>query len=121
MTVPPNLAWLKKYPASVDWSAALPVRPLYEILDNAVRDYADEVGTNDKNIKVDSILAQSQQDEASAAYLRSASSAALLSGDIGAGAAGLKGLSGGLGGLGGGTPGSLGNIGGTAGNLGPLY
>ncbi len=41
MTVPPQLPWAKKYPASVDWSAELPVRPLYEILDNAVRDYPD--------------------------------------------------------------------------------
>jgi hypothetical protein len=63
----------------------------------AVRDYTEQVGTEQKNIKVDSILAQSQQDEADAAYLRSASSTALLSGDIGAaadifGSHGLAGL-----------------------------
>jgi long-chain acyl-CoA synthetase len=43
MTVPSNLPWSKKYPASVDWEAVLPVRPLYEILDKAVRDYAGHV------------------------------------------------------------------------------
>jgi hypothetical protein len=52
----------------------------------AVRDYADTVGTNDKNIKVDSIMAQAQQDEAQAAYERSASSSALLAGGLKAGA-----------------------------------
>ena len=46
MSVPPNLPWSKKYPPSVDWSAALPMRPLYEILDNAVRDYADSVAVD---------------------------------------------------------------------------
>jgi hypothetical protein len=48
----------------------------------AVRDYADQVGTNQKNIKVDSIMAQAQEDEAQAAYMRSASSSALLGGGI---------------------------------------
>lgn len=43
MTVPPYLLWSRKYPASVDWSAKLPVRPLYEILDNAIRDYPQSV------------------------------------------------------------------------------
>jgi hypothetical protein len=51
----------------------------------AVRDYADQVGTNDKNIKVDSIMAQAGQDEAQAAYMRSASSSALLGGGLKAG------------------------------------
>jgi hypothetical protein len=62
----------------------------------AVRDYTEQVGTEQKNIKVDSILAQSQQDEADAAYLRSASGTALLSGDIGAASDvfGNKGLAG---------------------------
>lgn len=41
MTVPSHLPWAKKYPPSVDWQAPLPVAPLYSILDNAVRDYAD--------------------------------------------------------------------------------
>jgi hypothetical protein len=71
----------------------------------AVRDYTEQVGTEQKNITVDSILAQQQQDEASAAYLRKASSVALLSGSIDAGAgilgkngiAGLPALQGGLG------------------------
>jgi long-chain acyl-CoA synthetase len=43
MTVPPHLPWAKKYPDSVDWSAALPARPLYEILDDAVRAYPDNI------------------------------------------------------------------------------
>src|SRR5262249_38314656 len=34
-----SLPWARIYPASVDWSAPLPVRPLHEILDNAVRDF----------------------------------------------------------------------------------
>jgi long-chain acyl-CoA synthetase len=42
MTVPPELPWAKSYPASVDWSAPLPVTPLYEILDDAVRQYPDK-------------------------------------------------------------------------------
>jgi hypothetical protein len=60
----------------------------------AVRDYTEMVGTEQKNIKVDSILAQAREDEASAAYLRSASTTALLSGGIDAGAGILKGISG---------------------------
>jgi len=43
MTVPANLPWAKKYPASVDWSAKLPSRPLYEILDDAVMQYPDHI------------------------------------------------------------------------------
>ncbi|MDR3450131.1 MAG: long-chain fatty acid--CoA ligase [Alphaproteobacteria bacterium] len=39
MVVPSNLQWAKKYPASVDWSASIPARPLYEIFDDAARDY----------------------------------------------------------------------------------
>lgn len=46
MTVPTNLIWSKKYPASVDWSATLPSRPLYEILDNSVRDYPENVAVD---------------------------------------------------------------------------
>jgi long-chain acyl-CoA synthetase len=43
MTVPANLQWAKKYPASIDWSMELPARPLYEILDEAVRDYPQNI------------------------------------------------------------------------------
>lgn len=43
MTIPANLPWSKKYPASVDWQASLPVSPLYDILDQSVRDYANHV------------------------------------------------------------------------------
>jgi hypothetical protein len=50
----------------------------------AVRDYTEQVDTENKNIKVDSIMAQAQEDEANAAYLRNASKTALLSGDLGA-------------------------------------
>jgi hypothetical protein len=62
----------------------------------AVRDYTEQVGTEQKNIKVDSIMAQAQEDESDAAYLRKASSDALLSGDLGAAGdiLGTKGLSG---------------------------
>lgn len=68
----------------------------------AVRDYAEKIGTEQKTIQVDSILAQSQQQEADAAYMRKSASDALLSGDIAAGADVLKGLGGALGSLGGG-------------------
>jgi len=46
MTVPPNLPWSKKYPASVDWAAKLPTRPLYEILNDAVRDYPNHIAVD---------------------------------------------------------------------------
>lgn len=72
----------------------------------AVRDYAEDVGTTQKTIQVDSILQQSQQDEADAAYLRKASSNALLSGDIAAAGDLLKGASGALGSLGSFSPGT---------------
>ena len=49
----------------------------------AVRDYVENTGTTNKNIDVDSITEQARQDEAGAAYMRSASSTALLGGDIG--------------------------------------
>lgn len=62
----------------------------------AVRDYTEQVGTEQKNIKVDSIMAQAQEDEANAAYLRKASSDALLGGELGAGGAVLKGIAGAL-------------------------
>jgi hypothetical protein len=48
----------------------------------AVRDFTEQVGTEDKGIKVDSLMAQAQQSESDAAYMRYASSRALLSGNI---------------------------------------
>jgi hypothetical protein len=65
----------------------------------AVRDYTETVGTEDKNIKVDSILAQSQMDEENAAYMRQAGSDALLAGDINAGAGIVKAIGQGLTGM----------------------
>ena len=50
----------------------------------AVRGYAEAVGTEDKNIQVDSLTAQAQQSESDAAYLRYAGNQALLSGNLGA-------------------------------------
>ncbi len=38
-----SLPWLSKYPASVDWAADLPARPLHEILDDAVHHHADGI------------------------------------------------------------------------------
>jgi hypothetical protein len=46
----------------------------------------ENIGTDQKNIAVNSILQQARQDTADAAYYRKASSNALLSGDISAGA-----------------------------------
>jgi long-chain acyl-CoA synthetase len=43
MAVPGNLQWAKSYPASVDWGATIPARPLYEIFDDAVRDFPDNL------------------------------------------------------------------------------
>jgi hypothetical protein len=51
----------------------------------AVRDYASSVGTEEESTKVSGILSQVQEDEANAAYLRSAGSQALLSGELNAG------------------------------------
>ncbi len=65
----------------------------------AVRNTVEATSTENKNIQVDSIMAQANQDRANAAYLRQASSMALLSGGIGAfgdlfkGFSGLPGLS----------------------------
>jgi hypothetical protein len=58
----------------------------------ALRDNAEAIGTDQKNITVDSILQQSRQDRADAQFYRDASSRALLSGSISAGAGILKGL-----------------------------
>jgi long-chain acyl-CoA synthetase len=43
MTVPPQLPWAKKYPASVNWAAPLSLRALFRILDDAVRDYPGNI------------------------------------------------------------------------------
>ena len=50
----------------------------------AYRDYQEMIGDTQKTLTVQSILAQSQQQEADAAYLRQAGHAALLAGEIGA-------------------------------------
>jgi hypothetical protein len=60
----------------------------------AVRDYVEQTQTERKNITVDTITAQAQEEEANAAYLRQASSTALLGGELGAGADVLKGIAG---------------------------
>jgi hypothetical protein len=69
----------------------------------AVRDYTEGTGTERKNIDVDSILAQSQEDEANAAYLRKAGSDALLAGDITGATNALTDVAKGLSGMPGGT------------------
>jgi hypothetical protein len=58
----------------------------------AVRDYVEQTETERKNITVDSITQQAQEDEANAAYLRDASSKALLGGDLGAAGKLLEGV-----------------------------
>jgi len=58
----------------------------------AVRDWVEQTGTEKKNITVDSITAQAQEDEANAAYLRQASSQALLGGELGAAGKVLEGI-----------------------------
>jgi hypothetical protein len=71
----------------------------------AVRGQIEATSTENKNIQVDSIMEQARQDADAAAYLRSASSDALLAGGIGVGAgilgkegiAGLPSLTGGVG------------------------
>jgi hypothetical protein len=60
-----------------------------------IRDNQETIGTDQKTIAVDSILQQSRQDSADAAYYRSAASHALLTGDISAAAGVAKGLAGG--------------------------
>lgn len=73
----------------------------------AVRQTESDIGTEQKNIKVTSIMEQSQLDESEAAYMRYAGSEALLAGDIGIAGAGFKGLAGAFSGLpGGGGPAS---------------
>jgi hypothetical protein len=58
----------------------------------AVRDNAEMIGTDQKNITVDSITAQANQQRADAAYYRDAGNRAMLSGYISGGAQILKGL-----------------------------
>jgi hypothetical protein len=58
----------------------------------AVRDWTEELGNTKKAIDVDNIIAQSQQEESDAAYLRKAGKAALMSGYLGAGSDILKGI-----------------------------
>ena len=60
----------------------------------AFRDRQEAIGTDQKNIAVDSILQQSRQDRADAAYYRKAGSDALFAGDIGAAAGIAKGIAG---------------------------
>jgi hypothetical protein len=52
----------------------------------AIRDWNETLGLTKKSIDVDNIMAQSQQEDSDAAYLRSASKYALLGGELGAGA-----------------------------------
>lgn len=52
----------------------------------AIRDTNEQFGLTQKSIAVDNIMAQARQQEAEAAYLRSAGKSALLSGYISAGA-----------------------------------
>jgi len=73
----------------------------------AYRGMVEEIGGEQKGITVSSILAQSQEDVANAAYLRQASGRALLAGDIGQETAGiaatadvLRGISGAITGFG---------------------
>lgn len=58
----------------------------------AVRDNQEMIGNEQKTIAVDSILSQARQDQADAAYYRSAADDALFAGKIGAAAGVAKGL-----------------------------
>lgn len=60
----------------------------------AIRDNAEDIGTDQKNITVNSILQQSRQERADAAYYRSAGDNALLAGGIGAAAGIARGIAG---------------------------
>jgi hypothetical protein len=60
----------------------------------AVRGCTEAIGTEQKNITVDSITEQAAMDESNAAYLRQASSTALLGGDLGIAGAILNGAGG---------------------------
>jgi len=58
----------------------------------ALRDRSEYLGERDIGIRVGNILAQVDQNEADAAYMRNAASFALTSGEIGAGATLLRGI-----------------------------
>lgn len=58
----------------------------------AMRDQAEALGTEQKQITVDSILQQSRQERADATYYRDAADDALFAGKIGAAAGVFKGL-----------------------------
>jgi hypothetical protein len=60
----------------------------------AVRDYAEQVGTEQKTIKGDSILQQVQLDQAQAAYEQGAAQTALVGGELGAAGSVVTGLAG---------------------------
>lgn len=83
----------------------------------AVRNTVEAVGTEQKDITVNSITAQAREDEANAAYLRHASSEALLSGNIAATGDLLKGLSGAVSGM----PGGGGGGSNISGNVAPGF
>ena len=59
----------------------------------AIRDWSETLGLTNKRIAVDNILAQSRQEQADAAYLRSAGKTALLGGKLGASASLLTSIS----------------------------
>ena len=63
----------------------------------AYRDYQEGIGETQRTITVQNILAQSQQQESDAAYLRSAGNSALLAGEIGAGGSLLGSIGGAVG------------------------
>ncbi|MBU0799760.1 MAG: long-chain fatty acid--CoA ligase [Alphaproteobacteria bacterium] len=44
MTNAASYPWIKSYPPGLDWAQDIPVRPVYEILDQTVRDYGDRPG-----------------------------------------------------------------------------
>jgi hypothetical protein len=60
----------------------------------AVRDNQEQIGTDQRNITVNSILQQSRQDKADAAYYKQAGSDALFAGGISAAAGIAKGIAG---------------------------
>lgn len=63
---------------------------------SVVRDFVETTGSEQRDITVDNIMQQARTDEASAQYLRKASSDALLSGDLSAVGGLLKGGAGAL-------------------------
>jgi hypothetical protein len=77
----------------------------------AVRRQVEGIGMEQRDITVDSLKAQAQEDESNAAYLRQASAEAITTGNVSALADILKGLSGAAGGMGGGSLDAGGNLG----------